>query len=458
MPPNLFPPLVVTASGLQTIPPNAPPPSPVPTYIQWLSRNSLNHSEHALSVYNGIYGGGTYDDTAGPKEDIPKNKIYNIPLLDAFSGKFRSLVKQDGEIGLEIECEGTNLFSAPIQWWQTHQDGSLRSHGDHPPIEYVLRKPVPREDVPKALSYLTKKLNESGSTIDDSPRTSVHVHLNCQRLTIKQIYQVICLYLIFEERLVEFSGPDRIGNLFCLRAKDADHFIQILEQAIQNENFNDLFSDNLRYASCNTASLGKFGSLEFRSMRGTVDQELIQLWVDLLTTLKDKALEYDNPRDIVDDFQRLNTEKFLQKIFGHRRDLMSVFSNWNDRHTSMWDGLRMMRDVACAVKWEKQNTDLLKKKGRIKSEPSAPALVEYVDQDYANAVDVHYVPDGTYTYCVEDTRFIKNFSNATSVDVPVNGRYVHIGPRRVYKLTTDGRYAGWSRELNQNEYPPDDWM
>ena len=293
------------------------------------------------------------------------NKLYNIPIWDAFRSRFSSKSKkQKGEIGLEIECEGMNLFGAPIQYWSCHNDGSLRNYKDHPPIEYVLREPIERSEVPKALTYLSKKLKEAGSEIAYSPRTSVHVHVNCQDLTLKQIYQYICLYLIFEERLVEFSGPDRIGNLFCLRAKDAEHFLTVMESAIQTENFNEFFSNELRYTSCNTASLGKFGSLEFRSMRGTVDQELIQLWVDILLCLKDKALDYDNPVEIVEDFLDLGTENFLVKVFGSRKDILPIFIDWPDRHRSMWDGLRMMRDVAYAIKWEKQNKELLTKKKR----------------------------------------------------------------------------------------------
>lgn len=318
-----------------------------------------------------------YDDSDSPQpdyEDPPSpigsiyrkkqplkfgNKIYNIPLQDAFPGKYPR-EKPTGEVGLEIECEGMNLFNSPIQFWTTHVDNSLRSHGDHPPIEYVLSKPISRDTVPKALNYLSKKLKEAGSTIDDSTRTSVHVHVNCLPLTIKQIYQYICLYMIFEELLVDFSGPGRPGNLFCLRAKDAEYNVQVLEQAVRNENFNEVFNGEIRYTACNTASLGKFGSLEFRSLRGTVDQELIQVWVDTLLRLKDVALKYDNPRDIVEDFLRLQPEMFLKKVF-YGSDIYQSLRGISKRSQCMWDGLRLMRDVAYAVSWEKYDPELEKK-------------------------------------------------------------------------------------------------
>lgn len=298
----------------------------------------------------------TVGETAGLKtkkmiDEKPEEKLYNLPLIKAFS-RYLSGKVSDGEVGLEIECEGTNLFNTPVSYWSCHQDGSLRPHGEHPPIEYVLRKPLNREEIPKALAYLTAKLKATGSSIDDSPRTSVHVHVNCQKLTLKQVYQFICLYLIFEDLLVSFSGPDRIGNLFCLRAKDAEYQIIVLEQAVQKEDYRELFSNELRYSSCNVASLGKFGSLEFRSMRGTVDSKLIQQWVDILLLLRDKALEYSDPREIVEDFISSSPERLFSKVFKSRPDLGAELSIGSDLHTSLWDGLRLMRDVAYAVDWQ----------------------------------------------------------------------------------------------------------
>lgn len=380
--------------------PPTPPPVQTPQFHWGLGdgisaidiSELVSHGTQTLTVnYDSNYQGQVmpdqdyeepdFDEYEVPLKKMPprrsNQKIYNIPLLEAFSGRYNFVPKQPGEVGLEIECEGTNLFNSPIQYWATHQDNSLRAHGDHPPIEYVLSKPVARLDVPKALSYLSKKLKEAGSTIDDSTRTSVHVHVNMQDKTIKEIYQYILLYMIFEEVLVDFSGPGRPGNLFCLRAKDAEYNVQVMEQAIKNENFNEMFSNEIRYTACNTASLGKFGSLEFRSMRGTVDQELIQLWVDILLTLKDKALRYGNPREIVEDFLQVGPDVFCRKMFGHDSRMYRVFYGRSDLQKSLWDGLRLMRDVAYAVKWEKYNPELDKKESITKKSSGSRRSYDY---------------------------------------------------------------------------------
>lgn len=333
---------------------------------------------------------------------VGKNKIYNTPLCQI---KRLKGGKKEGEIGLEIECEGMNLVQGMVDYWLVHQDNSLRHVKEHPPQEYVLREPLSRKDIPKALKYLKSKLAAAKSELVYSHRTSVHVHLNCQSLTIKEIYQIWCLYTIFEELLVEFSGPDRPGNLFCLSSKQAEYQVFTLQNAILTENFEEVFNDNLRYTSCNVASLGKFGSLEFRSMRGTVDIGLIQTWIDLLCIIKDKALEYSDPQEIVKDFQSLNSEGFLKKIFGGREDIYEILRSYPDRHKKMWDGLRLMRDVAYAIEWEKKTED----KDQPKKEDALEAF---------NLEATPYIPGVYKIYCIEeDIEDIQEYINESCDDI-----------------------------------------
>ena len=389
--------------------------------------------------------GGLPSSLNEKKISTPKkkgNKIYNLPLIEAFSGKLRGKATE-GEIGLEIECEGMNLFDKPISYWATHTDNSLRAVKDHPPIEYVLRKPLSRADTTKALTYLTKKLKEAGSTIVDSTRTSVHVHVNCQKLTLKQVYQIWCYYSIFEEMLIEFSGNDRRGNLFCLGGKQAEQNVIVMEQAIQNESFGDLFDNNLRYTSCNVASIGKFGSLEFRSMRGTVDQGLIQLWIDLLLVIKDKALEYRNPREIVKHFMQIGPDSFLQQAFASRPDILTIFTSKPDCRQSMWDGLRMMRDVAYAIKWEEFDPSLVEQ-----TPASAGTLGDLGPTLFETA-------PGVWMKKTEGRWFMTNYNSLPVINAPtLYGRTINIEARRVYRISEEGAYISNTRSLNPHEVPP----
>lgn len=286
----------------------------------------------------------------------PEEKAYNLRITDLYSKpKYDSTSNRQvlpGLIGLEIECEGMNLYNTPIKWWSCHKDDSLRAFKGSPPTEYVLRKPVTRDDFSKAVDYLVHKLKLQGSYVWlDSPRTSLHVHLNCQPLTMKQVMTFVCLYMLVEEFLVEFSGPKRIGNLFCLRTMDAQHFFRALERAVLTEDYSELSNDEFRYASCNLAALSKYGSLEFRSMRCTVDKTEIELWVDLLLSIKDQAAMLSSPVDIVSLFNSDGPEGLLRFIFP-KDEHYALFCNHEQLKSRIWTGIRMVKELAFACTWD----------------------------------------------------------------------------------------------------------
>jgi len=250
--------------------------------------------------------------------------------------------------------------------------------------------------------------------------------------------------------LIEFSGSDRVGNLFCLGGKHAEQNVQIMESAIQTENFNELFDNNLRYTSCNVTSIGKFGSLEFRSMRGTVDQNLIQLWVDILLMIKDNALSYENPREIVKEFLRIGPEEFLRNAFSSRPDIYQIFRQRGDRQNCMWDGLRLMRDVAYAVRWEKFDPELDKKKEPTRNGPSPAGGSNYT-----------LIMDNVVMFInpLTDRIYIKNYNHGpNNTNVPtLMGRSIVMGPREVYEIRSDGRFLREDRHLEEDESVDDNF-
>jgi hypothetical protein len=284
-----------------------------------------------------------------------------------------------------------------------------------------------REAVIKALIYLEKKLKEQGSEINKSPRTSVHVHVNMQQNTMKEIYNVICLYTILEELLVAFSGEEREGNLFCLRAKDAEYIVNILSEAARKDSYEEVFNNNWRYASCNFASLGKFGSLEFRSMRGTVDVSIIKQWVEILLLIKDKALKFSNPREIVERFQKLGAFEFFQEIFTPRIDLGLLFVERNDLIPKLESGYAILKDIAYSSPW---------------MEPLPKAEKKEETQDHF--VRRIYNRDNNKIY-------IYNY-NDYPVSIRFNDESYALVDRKVELYTLEGeRWDGW--RLDEDEFP-----
>lgn len=260
-----------------------------------------------------------------------------------------------GEVGLEVEVEGQNLLKELPSYWKNPGDNSLRGES----AEYVLIHPCKRNSVRRFLKYLKDRLDKHKSVINESLRTSVHVHLNMSSHTMVQCYNLIVLYLIFEDLLTNIAGPARVGNMFCLRARDAEYFIDILAKIARTRQFSterDGIADpeRLRYTAVNICAITKFNSLEFRALRGTVDPDTITEWVNLLLALKDAALSYAKPDDILADMSRLGAANFLRKIFPAFHKLFSKQDGWE---RTMWDAARLVQNVVYASDWVQTEED-----------------------------------------------------------------------------------------------------
>lgn len=263
--------------------------------------------------------------------------------LDMTPGQMFGARAVAGEVGIEIECEGNNLAKRISKYWTTHADGSLRGES----IEYVLNGPISREAVGDALKVLNDELKARGSVVNESYRTSVHVHLNAQTMKIRTVFNQLILYMLFEDLLVEYCGKDRVGNLFCLRAQDAENLIQVLSDALKSGNYGYFNGDHLRYAAVNVNALSKYGSLEFRAFRGTTDPKAIAEWVSILLKIKDAAAEYDNPTEICRDFSVVGPKAFMNKVFGP--EISAVLNQYKDVEKRLMGGVRMVQDIAFAI-------------------------------------------------------------------------------------------------------------
>lgn len=267
-----------------------------------------------------------------------------------------------GQVGIEVEVEG-NKFPKPPGMESTHKavpmegwdfwhyvkDGSLRGNDN---AEYVLGKPIMFEQVPEAVAELTTKLAAYGSKLDDSNRTSVHVHLNVQQFHMNRLTAFIALYLCFEEVLTEWCGDHRVGNLFCLRGKDAPGALTKIKRFIQSDGTTELH-DNLHYAGLNTNALTKFGSLEIRTLRGPTDFSIIQQWVDILERIYKLSAEYTDPRDIPALFSQQGPMAFFETVLGDQGPVLRAGIDFDDERIrdSMYEGIRLAQDLSYCRDW-----------------------------------------------------------------------------------------------------------
>lgn len=262
---------------------------------------------------------------------------------------FRLPVPVEGDVGLEIEVEGSNLPRTG-EYWNVEHDGSLRGEGLDTACEYVFRQPLTLKGTKKALTYLKKQYEKNEAVVNDSPRCGVHVHVNCQKLTIVQLYNFMTAYLIFEELLVNWCGPTRVGNLFCLRVKDAEYLLYSLVRALETGDYRRSFAtDELRYASMNVKALATYGSLEFRAMRGTDDVSAIYQWAEVLVGLRENSQQFPNPIEMVVGSSMHGLSTLVEQLFGEHSDIIFSQEGWEQ---SAMDGVRRVQEVAYAADWE----------------------------------------------------------------------------------------------------------
>jgi hypothetical protein len=251
--------------------------------------------------------------------------------------------KTDGDLGIEIEVEG-NALPITEDHWNMERDYSLRGES----CEYVLKRPGKYEDVVRALDYLDMKYKLNNTEVHDSVRAGVHVHVNVQHLTTKQLFTFMSAYMILEEVLVSFCGEYREGNLFCLRIKDAEYLQYIIGKVANDKRYENFNSDHLRYSSMNVVSLSKFGSLEFRAMRGTRDLSVIKNWAKILLDIRNASMDFDSPLSLVEEIEKNGVEWFLERFLG---TFTEEVCKGKDINKYLSDGLVRANTLARNVDW-----------------------------------------------------------------------------------------------------------
>ena len=257
----------------------------------------------------------------------------------------------EGEVGVEIELEGSFLPRAITSYWDAKEDPSLRGEG----MEYVMRKPCRREHILRFCKYLERYFHKDGCILNPSKRCSVHVHINTQGMTMVQVYNFVCLYLLVEDLLLLYAGEDRVGNMFCLAVKDAEALVDAMVSAIENKDFNifQRAKEKLRYGSINITALPKFNSLEFRALRVTTDPDVITEWATLLLGLKDLAMKYETPVDIIKEFSISGVHGFLTEALGQgykERLVGGVSQDIVEQY--VWEAIPLVQEIAYCTRWD----------------------------------------------------------------------------------------------------------
>lgn len=231
--------------------------------------------------------------------------------------KMKKLIEVKKDLGVEIEAECTKALMKVPPSWRVEVDGSLKAAFSY---EFV--------SAPSSLAETKTALNDlfqiMAGNIQDSMRAGTHIHINCQMLTMKQLFNFIILYLLVEDCLSQDMGEDREGNFFCLRASDAEIINMGMEHLIKSLSLYDcpiFANENWRYGAMNCVSIYKFGTLEFRALKTPVDSfKPIEDWAELLLTMREAAKGFESPSQIVSSMSMEGHDAILDRALGKFAD------------------------------------------------------------------------------------------------------------------------------------------
>lgn len=235
-----------------------------------------------------------------------------MKISDCF--QWKNKVTPGKEIGIEVEVESDNELPNIIPdftGWVAKNDGSLRGAFNK---EYVTSSTISTAEYKKYIDALYQTLEIP--KINDSRRCGVHIHLNVRDYEIEKVFNIITIYLMLEDLLVAWVGKSREGNLFCLRARDAEYLVYKLISDKEHGNFNHTLNyQDFKYASINISTIRKFGSLEFRALETPQDKNKIIKWIKILLTIENYALTITN---IEKEFRKLSKDgidSYIKNIF-----------------------------------------------------------------------------------------------------------------------------------------------
>jgi hypothetical protein len=265
-----------------------------------------------------------------------------------------------GDVGLEIEVEGSDLppTNTGSTYWRITKDNSLRGVDNR---EFVFKKPLSLSYIRDALKELEGLFKEFDSEVDYSHRAGIHCHINVQNLTLRQLVSFLTLYAIYEESFINFCAPSRKGNHFCLSMSDASYLITRIREVLTKGDLRGFVDDDLRYASMNVTSLSKYGSVEFRALESTPDQDKIYNWCAMLISLREYAKTVVNPTDLFAQASGTGPEGFSKQVFG----LFYPVIKDQITYETFYNGIRNIQHAIYSIDWTKSDLNIFKKQKNV---------------------------------------------------------------------------------------------
>jgi hypothetical protein len=246
----------------------------------------------------------TIHESFGVKVPVP----FKVDLVKIDKTPPEYAIDSNIVIGIEVEVENAAESAVPRSGvWTVNTDGSLRNGGRE-----FITNPIQASAAPFALRELLGKTLQK--TVCFSPRTSIHVHVNCTEYTFEQVKNISLMYGLLEHLFYKFVAKGRRKNIYCVPISETNLW-QHFNQATLSSNI----SAWRKYTGYNLRPLSEIGTVEFRQMHGTFDYGKVSIWIRLITKLVEYAASLDTKscREQIAEFgPATDIPAFLQKIFG----------------------------------------------------------------------------------------------------------------------------------------------
>lgn len=218
--------------------------------------------------------------------------------------------------GCEFEIEDVKALGATItSHFMIEEDSSLRNNGKEfktPPSTY--------SHTLELFKLLHKDLKVGPAPFTD--RTSTHVHVNVSQLTLNQTRQFVLTYALLEPILFKFVGDKRANSIFCVPLN-----FTYLPGHYKND-ITTMHSKWHKYTAFNIKPLNHLGTVEFRHLYGTNNEDVFTTWLSTLKELYDwicntndwdvvKALQTSTPYEVAMQVIPTLTKVYQQVEINH---------------------------------------------------------------------------------------------------------------------------------------------
>lgn len=221
-------------------------------------------------------------------------------------------------VGIEVEMEFDPRHPVPViprddSVWSFHADGSLLNG-----LEAVTRPIFPDSKQWSSAYAQLKELFRTSPLVEDSERTSTHVHLNVSDRTLRETFTVGTAFWAMENILFSFCAEYRRSNHFCIGVSDTIVTIEELVRQIKQGNLPRITEERGKYSALNWARIGNIGTLECRIREGLTDADLVFDWARLVSDIGANTLSnWRDPSSLITDLSQ-SPEETSFKILGKR--------------------------------------------------------------------------------------------------------------------------------------------